>query len=144
MQVRDIMTLEVRTIPSSATVLEAAKKMDDENVGALPVVDGEHVVGIVTDRDIVIRSTAADQQPSQMRVTDVMSAPAICGHADQTIEEAATVLKENYIRRLPVLDDSGQLVGMATADDLMVEIPERESTAADVFRTIAEVERPGM
>lgn len=144
MQVRDIMTLEVRTIPSSATVLEAAKKMDDENVGALPVIDGEHVVGIVTDRDIVIRSTAADQQPSKMRVTEVMSAPAICGHADQTIEEAAAVLKENYIRRLPVLDESEQLVGMATADDLMVEIPERESTAADVFRTLAEVERPGM
>ena len=144
MQLRDIMTPDVRVIAADASVLDAAKKMDDENVGALPVVDGDRIVGIVTDRDIVIRSTAADQQPSQMKVTDVMTSPVTCGRADQTIEEGAKLLEQNYIRRLPILDDEEHLIGIVTADDLMMEIPERESTAADVFRTVGEVERPGL
>lgn len=144
MQLKDIMTPQVRVISADANVQEAAKMMDDENVGALPVCDGERLVGIVTDRDIVIRSTSADQHPSEISVRDVMTAPVTYGLADQSIEEAAALLKQNFIRRLPVLDSDHRLVGMVTADDLMVELPERASTAADVFRTVTEVERPGL
>ena len=144
MQLRDIMTLEVRVISVGATVRDAATKMDDENVGALPVFDGDRMVGIVTDRDIVIRSTAAGQDPARVLVRDVMTAPVTYAFADQTIEEGAAIMKQDYVRRLPILDADYRLVGMVSADDLMIEIPGRPSPGADVFRKLGEVERPGL
>lgn len=144
MQLKNIMTTQVRVISPDATVQDAAKKLDDENVGALPVCDGEKMIGIVTDRDIVIRSTSAGQEPGKVAVRDVMTSPVTYGFADQSLEEAAAIMKENYIRRLPVLDRDHRLVGMVTADDLMIDAPERAGIAAEVFQAISEVERPGL
>jgi CBS domain-containing protein len=144
MQLKDIMTTEVRVIPADATVQDAAKKMDDENVGALPVCDGERMIGIVTDRDIVIRSTSVGQEPSKVTVRDVMTAPVTYGLDDQSVEDAASIMKRNYVRRLPVLDHDHRLVGMVTADDLMISGPDRAGIAAEVFQSISEVERPGL
>jgi CBS domain-containing protein len=144
MQLKDIMTTQVRVISADATVQDAAKKLDDENVGALPVCDGDRMIGIVTDRDIVIRSTSAGQEPGKVAVRDVMTAPVTYGFDDQSIEEAAAIMKQNYIRRLPVLDRDHRLVGMVTADDLMTDASESGGIAAEVFETISEVERPGL
>ncbi|HEX7841866.1 MAG TPA: CBS domain-containing protein [Kofleriaceae bacterium] len=144
MQLKDIMTTQVRVISADATVQDAAKKLDDENVGALPVCDGDRMIGIVTDRDIVIRSTSAGQEPGKISVRDVMTSPVTYGFVDQSIEEAAAILKQNYIRRLPVLDRDQRLVGMVTADDLMIDAPERAGLAAEVFQKVSEVERPGL
>lgn len=145
MQLKDIMTTPVRVISADATVQDTAKKLDDENVGALPVCDGDQMIGIVTDRDIVIRSTSAGQEPGKVSVRDVMTSPVIYGFDDQSIEEAAAIMKQNYIRRLPVVDrDQHRLVGMVTADDLMIDAPERAGIAAEVFQKVSEVERPGL
>ncbi len=141
MQIKDIMTPQVRVIAVDATVQDAAKKMDDENVGALPVCDGDRLVGIVTDRDIVVRSTSAGQQPSKTLVRDVMTAPVIFALVDQTVEEAASIMKDQLIRRLPVLDHDHKLVGMVSADDLMTDRP---AVGAEVFRTVNQIERPGL
>lgn len=142
MQLKEIMTTEVRTIAADATVLDAAKQMDDENVGALPICDGDRLVGIVTDRDIVVRSTSAGQDPSRTPIRDVMTAPVIYGLADQSVEEAAALMKEHAIRRLPVLDGAHRLVGMITVDDLVGEAP--HLSTATLMRTITQVERPGL
>jgi CBS domain-containing protein len=144
MQLKDIMTTQVRVISADATVQEIAKKMDDDNVGALPVCDGDRMVGIVTDRDIVVRSTSAGQAPSKATARDVMTAPVTYGLADQTVEEAASIMKENYIRRLPVLDRDHRLVGMVTADDLMINVPEYAELGAEVVQKVSEIERPGL
>lgn len=141
MQVHDIMTTKVRTISADSTVQDVAKKMDDENVGALPVCDGEHLIGLVTDRDIVIRSTSAGQDPAKTSVRDVMSAPVTYALEDQNIEEVAEVMKEQAIRRVPVLDRAHRLVGMLTVDDFMVG-PQR--TGVDIVQAVTDVERPGL
>jgi CBS domain-containing protein len=142
MQLKDIMTPEVRTISADATVRDAAKKMDDENVGALPVCDGDRLVGIVTDRDIVVRSTSAGQDPNTTWVRDVMTAPVTYGIADQSVEEGAEIMKQNAIRRLPVLDRDHHLIGMVSADDLMIAAPPH--VAEDAMRGISQIERPGL
>jgi len=144
MQLKDIMTTQVRVISADATVQDAAKKLDDENVGVLPVCDGDRMIGIVTDRDIVIRSTSEGQEPGKVAVRDVMTSPVTYGFDDQSIEEAAAIMKQNYIRRLPVLDRDHRLVGMVTADDLMTDASERADIAAEVFQKVSEVERPGL
>jgi len=143
-QLRNIMSTDVRTISADSSVQDAAKKMDDENVGVLPVCDGDRIIGIVTDRDIIIRSTSAGQEPSKTSVRDVMSAPVTFGFDDWSLEEAAATMKQNYVRRLPVLDNDRRLVGMVTADDLLIEVPERPDLGAKVLQTVAEVERPGL
>jgi CBS domain-containing protein len=142
MQLKDVMTNQVRTISTEATVQEAARKMDDENVGALPICDGGQLVGIVTDRDIVVRSISAGRDPSTTPIRDVMTAPVIYGLDEQSVEEAAEIMKRHTIRRLPVLDHAHRLVGMITADDLIGEAP--HVSTADMMRTISEVERPGL
>jgi CBS domain-containing protein len=109
-----------------------------------PVCDGDKMIGIVTDRDIVIHSTSAGQEPGKVSVRDVMTSPVTYGFVDQSIEEAAAIMKENYIRRLPVLDRDHRLVGMVTADDLMIDLPERAGLAAEVLQKVSEVERPGL
>jgi CBS domain-containing protein len=141
MQVHDIMTTSVRTVTADSTVQDVAKKMDDENVGALPVCDGEQLIGLVTDRDIVVRSTSAGQDPAKTSVRDVMTAPVTYAIEDQTIEEVAEVMKEQAIRRMPVLDREHHLVGMLSVDDLMLG-PQR--TAVDVVQAVTDVERPGL
>ncbi len=144
MLIKDIMTTSVRTIAPDATVQDAAKKMDDENVGALPVCEGDRLVGLVTDRDIVVRSTSAGQVPSETKVRDVMTEPVTYAFDDQPIEEAGDLMKQNAIRRLPVLDRSHRLIGMLSADDLVIEAPPHAGVAVDVMRGITDVERPGL
>lgn len=143
MQLKDIMTKNVRVISTTATVQDAAKMMDDENVGALPVCDGDRMIGIVTDRDIVVRSVSAGQEAGKTPVRDVMTSPVTYGFDDQSIEDAALIMKRHLIRRLPVLDhEDHRLVGMVSADDLLTETYDHVEIAADVVRKIAEVEHP--
>lgn len=126
MFVREIMTDRVRTITSISSLRDAAKQMDDLNIGVLPVVDGDHMVGIITDRDIVIRSVSEGQDPCLTLVKDAMTSPAIFCFEDQTIEEAAQIMEQFLVHRLPVLDRSLRLVGIMTTDDLLVDAPNRK------------------
>lgn len=117
MQVRDIMSEPVRVVRADAEALHAAELMALHEVGALPVIDHTKLVGIVTDRDIVLRCIVAGLSPVKTEVRRIMTAHPVAIGPDAPIEDAARIFLGLRVRRLPVVED-GQPVGMVTLDDL--------------------------
>lgn len=121
--VTELMKLPVRTVGRDATVLEAAKKLYDHEVGSLVVVDdGAHPIGVVTKSD-VNAVVAEGETPSEVAVAEVMSSPPICVGATDTIHDAAELMREHSIKKLPVTDEEGTLVGVLAAGDLAYYLP---------------------
>ncbi|MDN4054400.1 CBS domain-containing protein [Massilia sp. YIM B02763] len=116
--IRDIMTPDVRSIAPQETVQRAAQLMDELNVGAIPVLDGEQLVGMITDRDITVRSTAAGQAPDQAKVGDVMSTDVRTCTASQTVDEVLDEMGDVQIRRLPVVDADAHVIGIVSLGDM--------------------------
>jgi CBS domain-containing protein len=112
------MSTDVATVSPHSTLQEAAARMDEFNVGALPVVEGQHVVGMITDRDIVVRSIAEGHDVFNDRVRDVMTPQVVFCYTDQDIREAARVMSQENVRRIIVLDDNERLAGILALDDL--------------------------
>ncbi len=118
MQVREIMTQPVHTIQPSATAEQAAELMAEFNIGTLPVCDGDHIIGMITDRDIIIRCVAQRQSPTDTIIRTIMTPnPAVAGPTD-SVEAAVQLLGERGILRLPVVEDS-HIVGLLSADDVV-------------------------
>jgi CBS domain-containing protein len=117
MQVHEIMSEPVYTVKSTATVQFAAEMMATHNVGALPVTEDGKLVGIVTDRDIVLRSLAEGLSPSGTPVHRVMSVRPIALTPEDAVEDAARIFTQTRIRRLPIVEE-GHPVGMLTVDDV--------------------------
>ena len=134
MQVHEMMTQAVKSIGTEATVQEAADVMGSFNIGALPVCQDNHLVGMVTDRDILLRCVRLGRVPSSMSVVEVMTRDAIAIEPDRPIEEAAQKLGEHGFRRLPVVEN-GRLVGILSADDIARTSSDR--IIADMARQIA-------
>ncbi len=122
MQLKDVMTRDVAVVHVDTSVQEAARLMKTLDVGSLPVGDGSKLIGMVTDRDITLRSTAEGRDPKQTKVKDVMTADLIiyC-FEEQTPVEAAVVMQEQQIRRLPIVNHDMQLVGIVSLGDLAVD-----------------------
>jgi CBS domain-containing protein len=120
MQLKAIMTYGVDVIPSDATVKEAAEKMKKLDVGPLPVCDGERLVGILTDRDITIRAVAEGRDPFTTKVCDVMTPEIVYCFEDQDVKDAAILMEEKQIRRLPTLNRNKWIVGIVSLGDLAV------------------------
>ena len=118
MKVRDVMTRPVHLIEPDASLVAAAHRMRDENVGSLPVGAGEELVGMITDRDIVVRCVADGQSCAKTAVREVMSAELLVCFADQSVKEAARLMQEYRVRRLPVLDRDQRLVGIVSLNRL--------------------------
>lgn len=118
MRIRDIMTKKAHTILPDATLEQAARKMRDHDIGLLPVIDKRRVLGVVTDRDLVIRSMAAGTNPHLGVVRDVMTRRALWCFEDQTVAEAAKAMEANKIRRLVVLDRDMAFAGVLTVTDI--------------------------
>jgi CBS domain-containing protein len=118
MQVQEIMTQPVDVINPNATAREAARRMRDENIGALPVGENDELIGMVTDRDIVARAVVENRLPGNMAVRKVMSEGVYYCFEDDTLEEAARVMAEHQVRRLPVLNRNQQLVGIIAIADI--------------------------
>ncbi|HEY0488232.1 MAG TPA: CBS domain-containing protein [Telluria sp.] len=117
-KISEVMTSDVRSISPEETVRRAAQLMDELNVGSLPVCDGPKLVGMITDRDITIRSTAAGQAPESTRVGDVMSPAVRTCHPDQSVDEVLREMGDSQIRRVPVVDQaSHKLVGIVSLGD---------------------------
>ena len=108
----------VATVDRQATVLHAAKLMNERRIGALVVTSGENAVGIFTERDVLIRIVAAGRKPEDTLVGDVMTSPMACCRRDSDIEECKAVMTSKRIRHLPVVED-GTLYGMISAGDLL-------------------------
>jgi CBS domain-containing protein len=111
MKVRELMTGDPSSVESNATLGQVATLMKQADCGSIPVVDGGRLVGIVTDRDIVIRGVAAGKDPKTLRVSEVMSANPVTVGPDDDIKQAEKVMADRQIRRLPVVE-KGALVGI--------------------------------
>ena len=118
MLVRDAMTPRAETVGPEETIQAAAAKMKALNVGALPVKDDDHLVGMVTDRDLAIRAVAAGRDPTRARVREAMTPQVVWCFEDQDTLEAARIMEDRAIRRVMVLDRGERLVGILSVDDL--------------------------
>jgi CBS domain-containing protein len=130
MKVRDVMTTDVELIASDATVQEAALKMAKADVGALPVGEQDKLVGMVTDRDIALRSTARGKSPSRSRVRDIMTRTVRYCYDDEDADDAVESMAELQLRRLPVVNRDKQLVGFLSLGDIALRHDPSKAGAA--------------
>lgn len=137
--IKDIMTSSVETIGPHSTLREAAQKMKDLNVGALPVCDNDRLVGMVTDRDIVVRTLDKGFSPDSAYVRDAMTKGITYCFEDNSIEDAAELMQDKQIRRLAVLNRNKRLTGILSLGDLALESP----SAKLAGKTIREVSKYG-
>lgn len=128
MQVEEIMTRELDLVDADETVQTVARKMREDDVGAVPVAEGDKLVGIVTDRDIVLRAVAEGDIGATAR--KVMSSHILYCYADQPVEEVLQHMGENQVRRLPVLSRDRSLIGMVSLGDLAAAAPEEKTGQA--------------
>jgi CBS domain-containing protein len=133
---RDIMTRDVSCCKNNDTIYDAASKMKELNVGAIPIVDDEHhLIGMVTDRDLVIRGYANNKDHSTS-LSEVMSDHLYSISPDQSLQEASQLMAEKQIRRLPVVDN-GKLIGIISLGDLSVE-EQSDMAAGQALEQISE------
>ena len=126
MKVSEVMTQQVECIPPDTTLQQAAIRMKALDVGSLPVCENDRLVGMITDRDMTVRAVATGADPARAHVRDAMTPKIIYVFDDQDICEAADLMKEKQIRRLPVLNRSKRLVGIVSLGDLAVECGDEE------------------
>jgi CBS domain-containing protein len=127
MKVKDLMTREPATLAPEASCGEAATLMRQEDCGSIPIVrEGGRLVGIVTDRDIVVRAVAAGKDPRATPVSQVMSADPVTVAPDADVDEAERIMSDRQIRRLPVVED-GKLVGILVLGQIARREPEAET-----------------
>jgi CBS domain-containing protein len=116
--VRDLMTSSPRTIQTSTTIVEAARAMKEQDVGPLPIVEGERLTGILTDRDIVIRVVAEGKDPQTTTAAEVASRELLTVDPQQSLDEALRLMEQHQVRRLPVCEEDGRLVGILAQADV--------------------------
>lgn len=118
MKVKDAMHKNVEWVQPTTTLAVLAKKMRDLDIGALPVGENDRLVGMVTDRDIAIRAVAEGKDVTKLTARDVMSKGIVFCRDSEELEDAARIMEEKKIRRLPVLDDKKRMVGMLSLGDI--------------------------
>ena len=116
--IRDLMTRGPRTIDTAGSAVDAARMMRDEDVGLIPIVESDHLVGTVTDRDIAVRLVAEGKSPEKTRVADIASRELVTIDPDQDVDEALRLMAKHQVRRLPVVEEDGKLVGIFAQADI--------------------------
>lgn len=139
--IRKIMTSNIEACTLLDNVYEVAVKMKEHDVGAIPVVDGDRLVGIITDRDIVVRGVA-EKKPGSSRVEEVMSGKLVTVSPDTSTKEAARLMAQHQIRRLPVVEGD-KLVGIVSLGDIALN-PQSDSQAEVALTEISEHEHRGL
>ena len=129
MQLKDVMTTNVTLTDPGTTLQAAANAMREGDFGLLPVAENDRLVGTITDRDITVRAVAAGKDPTSTPVREAMSEGVVYGFEDQSTEEAARLMSQHQIRRLPVLNRDKRLVGIVALGDFAVESKALESAA---------------
>ena len=138
--VADVMTRDVRTMAPGDSVVDAARCMDELNVGVIPVCEGEKLVGMVTDRDIVVRGVAAQQgELKSMKLADVMSGNVRCARAEDDVDRVLGEMAQAQIRRLPVVDGNQRLIGIVSLGDIAAKNPDDEG---DVAISLGDISSP--
>jgi CBS domain-containing protein len=116
--IRELMTVRPRTVKAGDSVVEAAKLMRGEDAGLAPIVDGDRLVGVITDRDIAIRVVAEGRDPQSTKVEEVASENVVTIDPQQDLDEALRLMAEHQLRRLPVVEEDGKLVGIVSQADV--------------------------
>lgn len=138
MDVKDCMSTKVCFCTPNSSVKDAAKLMCDNHVGCIPVCNDDNcVVGLITDRDIILRSIACDKDVCKTKVTDVMTCNPCCCSPNTTIDEATKVMSNLQIRRMPVCDSNNKIVGILTLGDLAHH--DKEIGAKEVCNTLENI-----
>jgi CBS domain-containing protein len=119
--IKDVMTSDPRTVDADQPVAYAAKMMRDEDVGLAPVVEGDKLIGMLTDRDIAIRVVAEGKDPNQVTVREVASNQVVTIDPQQDLSEALRIMAKHQVRRLPVVEEDGRLVGVVAQADVARE-----------------------
>jgi len=136
MKVKDIMSTEVASLSTEDSIERAAQLMRQYDCGSIPVCSEEKVIGIITDRDLALRSTAEGQNSKQQKVRDIMSSNPVVGSPDMDVHDAARIMSEKQIRRLPIVENNN-LVGMVALGDISVE-PNLQDNAEEALKNISQ------
>jgi CBS domain-containing protein len=137
MKLNEVMTPDVEVVNADDNLQIAARKMRDRDIGFLPVLDNGRLIGVITDRDITIRATAAGLDASQTAVRDHVTSEVIWGYQDQDDEKAARLMEDYQIRRLVILDPESQLiVGIVSLGDLATSKAKRK--AGQILEKVSE------
>ncbi len=137
MKIKDIMTDTVAFVSPDTTVVETAQLMQKHDIGAMPVCEGQNIIGIVTDRDIVVRNVAHNKDPKTTPVRDVMTSGVKTISPDTGLSQAATLMSQGQVRRLPVVENN-QLVGMVSLGDLATQA----KYDVELAQTLGEISSP--
>jgi CBS domain-containing protein len=137
MKVSEVMTREVQTVSPDQPAQDAASFMLQANAGSIPVIDGERLIGMITDRDIAVRGVAKGYGPDTP-VRELMSNDIVCAQEDDNVEDVATKMSEAQVRRLPVIDQDQRLCGIVSLGDLA-----RETNSESAHEALEGVSQPG-
>ena len=119
--IREVMTAKVCSIDADKSVTYAAKMMRDEDVGLAPIVEGDRLVGTVTDRDIALRVVAEGRNPEATTVREIASTDLVTARPEEDLDEALKLMAQHQVRRLPIVEDGGRLVGVVAQADVAQE-----------------------
>ena len=136
-QLKDVMTRHVDVISPDATIREAAKHMADGDFGMMPVGEDDRMIGAISDRDIAIRAVAEGRGP-ETKVREIMSQGIAWAYEDASVDDAAKIMSEHQVRRLPVVNREKRLVGIVALGDFAVESRELEPAA----EALSEISKP--
>ncbi|HZM20380.1 MAG TPA: CBS domain-containing protein [Anaerolineales bacterium] len=137
MKLKEIMTSDIEVIHPTDTLQTAAQKMRDRDIGFLPVCDGERLIGVLSDRDMIVRALAEGMDSKAIVGRDLITSPAIYCFDDQSVDEAAKLMHDNQIRRLVVLrTDDKRMVGVVSLGDLAINVDDKLS--GEVLQSISE------
>src|ERR671911_48251 len=123
--IREVMTSKVCSIDAEKPVAYAAKMIRDEDVGLAPIVEGDRLVGTLTDRDIAVRVVAESRDPETTTVREVASTDVVTVDPEQGLGEALQLMAKHQVRRLPVVEEDGRLVGVVAQADIAREGDDR-------------------
>lgn len=144
MKIKEIMTKDVATITEEGTVEDAADIMKQYDVGAVPVCCEQKIIGIVTDRDIAVRSIAEGKDYKKVKAREIMTSNPVLGNPEMDVSEAASIMSEKQVRRLPVVEkNTSVLVGIVSLGDIAVE-PKYEDNCGAVLSNISEPCTPSL
>ena len=138
MKVKEIMTRTPAICSPESTVQEVARAMIAHDCGAVPVIRGAELAGIITDRDIVVRGVAEGLNPTTLKVASCMTSPAVTIREDATLQDCTELMEAKKIRRVAVVDDRGTLVGILAQADVA-----RHASREDAGELVADVSTPG-
>lgn len=135
MKVKQAMHSGASWIDPEAPLSDLAERMRSEDIGAIPVGENDKLIGMVTDRDIVVRGLIGKADPLQLTARDVMSGPIIFCHANEDLEDAVRIMERKQIRRLPVIDEHRRMVGMLSLGDVAAQAS--PSLASETLRAVS-------